>query len=1077
MGKSIPIFILPVVLAAALLFSGSQAPSSEEELWRHRNLGKALFENPAALPRAVEELKKALDLAPGSFRDRLNYGLALFRAGDLEKAVAELEKAQKQNPALPHTWFNLGLAYKRLGRYPEAILEFERMIRLAAGDPVSHYNLGMLYNLTGRKEDALKQFEAAAALDDKLAAPRFQIYNYYRLADDAKRAAKAFAAFQKAKQAQAAAGDSEDMEWSYYAELYDPRQAPPAGRVAGTPADVKFRDETLPGRVEANTAGLAVIDAFGEAHADLLAWSRQGILLYRSGRQPVAGSGLEAVKDVVAIAPGDFDNDGLTDLCVLAGSGPVLFRNAKGKFERQEARLPARRFEAAVWLDFDHDYDLDLFLLGEKSALFRNEGGALADYTAHFPFVTGHATSAVPLRVIADTTGADLAVSYSDRQGVLYLDRMRAVYQAVPAPALPAGARSLAAIDADNDAWVDLAFASKQGVALAMNRAGRFDPAKVLAAGASGFAFADFENRGFEDMAANAAVHRNQGLSRFAPGARIPAFVCAAAADFDRDGRADLAEAEPDGSLHLLTNRTETRNHWIAVALDGVKNVKSAAGAEVELRAGDHYQKQSYAGVPLLFGLGARAEADTVRINWPNGQIQNEVRQAASRLASYKEAPRMAGSCPMVFVWNGNRFEFISDVLGVAPLGASSGDGEYFPVDSDEYLELPPGVPAVRGGKYEIRITEELHEVSYIDQARLIAVDHPAAVEVFTNDKFKSPPFPEFRLFGVTRRIYPMAARDGSGRDVLDTLLRIDRRYASGFRHDAAGVAETHALELKFPATAARDNRAVLIMNGWIDWADGSTFLAASQGGRGGLVMPYLQVKDSAGRWRTVIEDMGIPSGGPKTIAVDLTGKFLSASRDIRIVTNVCLYWDQIFLSENTAPPAVRMTALEAVQADLRLRGFSKVLLDPRREQPESYDYSEWRPAAMWNPVPGLYTRFGDVRELVANVDDRLVLMGSGDELRLAFDASRLPPLPAGWRRDFLFLVDGWSKDADANTAFGDSVEPLPFHGMSRYPYAPGEHFPDDAAHRAWRAKYNTRRGMRLIEALRACGAQPATAP
>ena len=79
----------------------------------------------------------------------------------------------------------------------------------------------------------------------------------------------------------------------------------------------------------------------------------------------------------------------------------------------------------------------------------------------------------------------------------------------------------------------------------------------------------------------------------------------------------------------------------------------------------------------------------------------------------------------MVFAWNGREFQFISDVLGVAPLGASSGDGSYFPVDTDEYLQLPPGALAPRNGRYEIRITEELHEISYIDQARLIAVDHP----------------------------------------------------------------------------------------------------------------------------------------------------------------------------------------------------------------------------------------------------------------------------------------------------------------------------------------------------------------
>ena len=47
-----------------------------------------------------------------------------------------------------------------------------------------------------------------------------------------------------------------------------------------------------------------------------------------------------------------------------------------------------------------------------------------------------------------------------------------------------------------------------------------------------------------------------------------------------------------------------------------------------------------------------------------------------------------------------------------------------------------------------------------------------------------------------------------------------------------------------------------------------------------------------------------------------------------------------------------------------------------------------------------------------------------------------------GWARDFLLLVDGWAKDRDANTAHGQSTEPLPFHAMSQFPYGANEQFP-----------------------------------
>jgi hypothetical protein len=208
---------------------------------------------------------------------------------------------------------------------------------------------------------------------------------------------------------------------------------------------------------------------------------------------------------------------------------------------------------------------------------------------------------------------------------------------------------------------------------------------------------------------------------------------------------------------------------------------------------------------------------------------------------------------------------------------------------------------------------------------------------------------------------------------------------------------------------------------------------------------------------------MGIPAGKPKTIMVDLTGRFLSASREVRIVTNLCLYWDQIFLSEDAAPPPVRLTPVDARSAEVRLRGFSHAVIDPQREQPESFEYAQWSASAGWNQTPGFYTRYGDVRELVKAADDRFVIMGAGDELRLLFPATALPPLAPGERRDFLLLVDGWAKDSDANTAFSQTVGPLPFHAMSRYPYPAAEQYPDDAVHEAYRKMYNTRPAIRFL--------------
>jgi tetratricopeptide (TPR) repeat protein len=920
------------VLAAFILWS-ADVGTTAEALSRHRALGQAFYENPTTQQQAVTEFQEALKLAPGSPRERLNYGLALIRAGKQEEGVTELKAVQKADPKIPHTWFNLGIYYKKAGDAAEAIRQFEQMAKLTPSESIVHYQLGTLYRAEGRAPEALEQLELTERLNPRLAAAHFQLYNLYRQAGRTDEAARELDTFQRLKKEAEGSVTPEDVDWSVYAEIYD-APAVRAGPVAASPTE---------GKVE--------IDATGTGEVDVLKWSDGKIALYRRGRELVKDSGLAGISGVIFAAPGDFNNDGLMDLIILTEAGPLLYRNTGGRFAPVAADLPKRRFERAVWIDYDHDYDLDLILLGDSAVLLRNQGAAgFADRTSDFPFVKGIAKEAVKMRVDPDGKAFDLAVTYADREPVLYRDQLGGRYTAETVP-----------------------------------------KAKTDSAAA-------------------------------------------------RSGQ-----------------------HWIRIRLQGIKSLKLAQDAVVEVKAGDLYRRQFYNGVPLRFDIGANTTVDTVRITWPNGLIQNEVKQAANRTYTYVEAQRLSGSCPMIWTWNGRRVEFITDVLGVAPLGASDGEGTYFPVDHDEYVSIPGRALAPVNGRYDIRVTEELSEVSYLDQIQLTAVDHPTDIEIFTNEKFQGPPYPEFHLYAVKRRVYPSSARDDDGRDVRERLLVGDQRYPDQFPRTPLGVAPLHTLELDF-AGAAADGRATLLLNGWVDWPDGSTFRAAAQERKGGLVLPYLQMQDSHRRWVTIDEDMGMPAGKPKTIAVPL--RFLSASRKLRIVTSLCVYWDEIFLSEGASEPEARMQEVPLLSADLHFRGFSETRIHAERKQPDTFLYDRVSPWSFWNPTAGLYTRYGDVKPLLGDIDDRLVIMGSGDELRLQFSAATLPPLPAGWTRDFLLKVDGWAKDRDPNTAFSNNVEPLPFHGMSRYPYPANEHFPDDEAHARYRREYNTRPALRLVRPL-----------
>jgi hypothetical protein len=1047
--------------AAGLLLFGFQTDrGAADRLAQARNLGKAFYENPTTHTEAVDQFKKALDLAPDSARERINYGLALLHAAKTEEGIAELEKAQKQDPKIPHTWFNLGIAFENDSRVDEAILQFQGMLRLLPEEPISHYNLGVLYRLSGKPDEAVKEFELSEKYNPDLAGPHFALSQAWRQSrpDDAAREA---ALHQEIRKRQTAAGATEDLKWSYYAEIYDPSEGPAISPSA--PVEIKLSIEKRSDNLGAG-AGVATADIDGDGVADLIAWSSNSVQVFKSGLKLI-DVGLSGVHDIVSIVPGDYNNDGLADLAIITKTGAELWINAAGKFSKSSVALPAGKYAGAIWLDYDHDYDLDLFLLGEHSVLMRNNGTAgFSDETKSFPFVNGHALTGVTFDLVPDTDGVDLAVAYGDRPGVLYRDRLNGRYEAQDLPVVPAGAKSILAADMDNDRATDLVISTPSGAFVAWNRAGVFVKSADLAAPDGVVAVADFENRGIFDLAVAGSIHRSEGNGTFKEHKNAVLNQLSAVLSADFTGvHSSLAAVE--GPTVAVVNNSTPGNGSLQISLTGVKNLKLAYGSKIEVKAGSQYQKQTYRGVPLVFGLPAPyAEADTVRITWPNGLIQNEVHQPAGA-HSYKEAQRLSGSCPMIFTWNGKEFQFLTDVLGVAPLGASSGDGTYFPVDHDEYVQIPGEAMVQKDGQYEIRISEELREVSYIDQIRLIAVDHPSDVAIYTNDKFKSPPFPEFRLFAVSNPIHPIAAHDDAGRDVLPKLLHKDGQYPDAFSRDFAGTAQLHHLDLDF-GRAAQSNQAVLILSGWVDWADGSTFLQASRESKEGLIMPYLQVKDPQGNWKTVIQDMGIPAGKPKTISVDLTGKFLSASREVRIVTSLCVYWDEIFLSESTSKPNVVLTSAAAHSADLHFRGFSKAIIDPDRRQPENFLYNEVAPVSQWNPTPGFYTRYGDVSKLLSSIDDMPVIMGSGDEMRLLFNPAAFPALPAGWKRDFLLLVDGWAKDADANTAFSTSVAPLPFHSMSAYPYRRGEHFPDDAAHRRYQKEYNTRPALKLLRPL-----------
>jgi hypothetical protein len=587
-----------------------------------------------------------------------------------------------------------------------------------------------------------------------------------------------------------------------------------------------------------------------------------------------------------------------------------------------------------------------------------------------------------------------------------------------------------------------------------------------------------------------------------------------AAGDLDRDGDIDLVTVSTSGAARLLRNDGGNRLASLTVRLTGKVSNMSGVGANVELRAGSLWQKlELTAASPqvapggLTFGLGRRSRADVVRVLWPSGVLQAEtveqtVAQAAALPAALEiaELDRKPSSCPLLYTWNGERFEFVTDFLGGGEMGYLHAPGVRNVPDPDEYVRIPGDRLVPRDGRLELRVTNELEETVFLDRLQLIAVTHPAGAAVFPAEGLTSPPFKPFGLY-VAPELRPVTRALGDrGEDVLEALRHTDRRFVEGFELEAIrGYAKPHTLTLDLSAPArppaapgpAPAGRTLLVLTGWTDYAFSSDNVAAHQAGLK-LVPPSLQVRDARGQWQTVIGEIGIPVGRPQSVVVDLTGKFLSASREVRIVTTMRIYWDQAAvdtsgraefvtdeegsggffgaIGENLSRPlsprrALTLTRLEASAADLWWRGFSAEI-HQNGLGPLAYDYERVSTETPWKLMPGRYTREGDVRELVGAVDDMFVVSRPGDELRLSFDAARIPPTTAGSSLTYLLYAHGYSKEMDLSSASPDHVAPLPFRGMSRYPYAAPERYPDTPAHRRYLETYNTRVVGRVVQPL-----------
>ena len=301
-----------------------------------------------------------------------------------------------------------------------------------------------------------------------------------------------------------------------------------------------------------------------------------------------------------------------------------------------------------------------------------------------------------------------------------------------------------------------------------------------------------------------------------------------------------------------------------------------------------------------------------------------------------------------------------------------------------------------------------------------------------------------------------VAAWNNQGEDVRNLLLDRDHRYVHDFTNlSFAGFANPHTLTLDIgPWTAQNPLR--LLLHGYVEYFSASSMYAAWQAGLK-PEPPMLQALMPNGSWKTILPDMGFPAGLPRTITVDLTGKLPLGTGRLRIVTNLQIYWDQILVDNGPNRSAeIHRTELPLALSTLKFRGYPEQV-EQQSPGDLTYRYDRISATGPFARARGAYTQYGNVTPLLKSVDNQFVIFGTGEDIDAEFSAAALPPLPAGWKRDYFFYANGYVKDMDFYEASPFTVNEMPFHGMKSYPYSKPAAYPMNPSALRYRLQWNDR--------------------
>lgn len=1028
---------------------------------------------------------------PHWYEARFDLALATLnrqQEGDEPDAGARLRALCTERPDDLRALYLLGLMSLRNGSSRDAETLLRRVVQGDPSDAYARYFLAQSLLAQGRADAALPLFDSAAELDPMLRSARYGASQALARLGRKAEAAVRLEQFQQLR----------NNPVAHLAEFKYTRMGPKAQAVnavrstahpqqPGGPLFAEPLPLSAPSRPAPGSSPVAsAVDIDGDGQVDLyLPGGRGGrgqVLLRRGDRweshpeHPLAGFG-----DVEFAAWGDLDNDGLTDaLLCRSGAPPLLVRQApRGRWTA--ARVPEleRLGEArdCEILDADNNGSLDILVVngrGERALVSNNGDGTFRALTERLPPPPRPGDAIQTLATDLDN-GRRLALIVLHRGGpheVLVADQP---WQWRPARGFDAfvhePALAVVAADLESRGEPDLITLTGQFALRRWRRSGdgswaattlvpRLDPPH---GGRVQLATADLNGAGRAEIVVSSgdglSVWRVKGddtqqvwtLSDATMTAwtlatldeRGPALVIQ-----HRDGSVTLRRAGP-GRFNYALLALSGRDDPAATMRSNVSGIGARVAARIEGRwvVRDTLRESSGPGqnlTPIAFGLGGASAIDYASIDWSDGVFQTELSLGGATLNRITETQRQTSSCPLVFAWDGRRYVFVSDMLGVGGIGYLLAPESYVTPRPRESLLLPEAALRPKEGRYRLKIGEPMEEVAYLDSARLIAHDLPPGWSMALNERMQTGgPAPDGRPFYFRREALPVAARNDRGEDLTALLREADLKPVDPGPTDPRFIGRLmrdNVLTLEFATDLdAQTGEPLLVADGWIEYPYSQTMFAAWQA-HADYRPPTLEAQGSDGRWHILLKEFGYPAGMPRRMALPLP-PLPRGTRRLRLRTNQEIYWDRLAVAWAEPSPA-REHALPLASAEVGVMGFPLRTTGPQRQP--SYDLA--RIAPLWDTrIPaGLYTAFGRVDELVASDDDALAIIGPGEQIQLEFEAA-LPPLPPGWTRRFVLEAHGWAKDMDLYTRDGDTVGPLPVSGK------------DPARRDRLNARYNTR--------------------